>query len=147
MVVRDLMTRRMSAGLPSPTVALVTSVGVTAFSGAMSLTEPWRPVGAEAGLLLAGASGAVLVAYVLSISAMRVGEIAVVAPFRYTSLLVALVIGVLAFGEVPAPLTLVGAAIVVATGLFSFFRERARGLRTRPARSPEARTVDPGTGG
>ncbi len=146
-VVRDLVTRRMSAGLPSHTVALVTSIGVTVFAGAMSLATPWRPVGGETGMLLAGASGSVLVAYVLSISAMRVGEIAVVAPFRYTSLLVAMVIGVFAFGEVPAPLTLLGAAIVVATGLFSFFRENVRGRRTRPARSPEARTGDPGTGG
>ena len=55
---------------------------------------------------------------------MRVGEIGFVAPFRYTSLLVALVIGLLVFGDWPENLTLIGAGIVVATGLFTLWRER-----------------------
>ena len=58
---------------------------------------------------------------------MRVGEVSFVAPFRYTSLLVALILGVLVFGELPGALTLTGAAIVVATGLFTLYRERRSG--------------------
>ena len=55
---------------------------------------------------------------------MRVGEISFIAPFRYTGLVWALVLGWLVFGDWPASLTLLGAAIVVATGLFTLYRER-----------------------
>ena len=55
---------------------------------------------------------------------MRVGEIGFVAPFRYTGLLWALVLGLVVFGEWPDVVTLMGAAIIVATGIFAFFREQ-----------------------
>ena len=60
---------------------------------------------------------------------MRVGDIAVVSPFRYTGLLWALVLGWAVFGDWPDALTLIGGALVVAAGLFTLFRERrlARG--------------------
>ena len=61
--------------------------------------------------------------YIFSVTAMRSGDIGFVAPFRYTSLLVALVLGVVFFGEWPDLLTIIGAVIVVATGLFTLFRE------------------------
>ena len=44
--------------------------------------------------------------------------------FRYTGLIWALVMGWLVFGDWPAPLTLLGAAIVVGMGLFTLYRER-----------------------
>jgi len=55
---------------------------------------------------------------------MRQGEIGFVAPFRYTSLVAALILGLVVFGDWPDQLTLIGAAIVVATGLFTLYRER-----------------------
>ena len=54
---------------------------------------------------------------------MRAGEIGFVAPFRYTSLVVALILGVVIFDEWPNTLTMIGAAVVVATGLFTLYRE------------------------
>ena len=62
--------------------------------------------------------------YFFSVRVMRVGEISFVAPFRYTGLVWALLLGWLAFGDWPTPLTLLGAGIVVATGLFTLYRER-----------------------
>ena len=62
---------------------------------------------------------------------MRSGEIGFVAPFRYTSLLVALILGYFVFGDFPKPLTLLGAAIVVAMGLFTLYRERQLQIRRR----------------
>jgi drug/metabolite transporter (DMT)-like permease len=55
--------------------------------------------------------------------AMRTGEVAYVVPFRYTSLLWAIALGYLVFAEVPDAMTLIGSAIVVATGLFTLYRE------------------------
>lgn len=121
---RDLATRGFSAELPTMTVALITAAAICVFGGVMSLTEPWvAPTGANL-LLLAGASVAIIGGYVFSILVMRIGEVSVTAPFRYTSLVFALIAGWLVFAEFPNRLALTGAAIVVATGVFTLIRER-----------------------
>ena len=51
---------------------------------------------------------------------------AFVAPFRYIALVVALIVGYLAFDEHPDALMLAGAFIVVASGIYTFYRERVR---------------------
>jgi S-adenosylmethionine uptake transporter len=63
--------------------------------------------------------------------AMRVGEVAVVAPFRYTSLLWAVAMGFLVFGDLPDGWTLAGAALVIGSGVYAFYRERALARRAR----------------
>ncbi len=70
-----------------------------------------------------GAAGFLVFGYVFSVAAMRVGEIGFVAPFRYVSLLAALVLGIVVFNEFPTALTLAGAGIVVMTGVFTLWRE------------------------
>ena len=62
--------------------------------------------------------------YFFSIQVMRVGDIGFIAPFRYTGLLWALLLGWVVFGDWPGALTLIGAGIVVATGVFTLYRER-----------------------
>ena len=128
---RDLTTRRLSAGVPSMTVALITAVAVGLAAGLASIVEGWAPVSRLAALQLAGSAVFVMLGYFLSIMVMRVGEIGFVAPFRYTSLVVAIILGYVIFGEWPDALTLIGAGIVVATGLFTLYREHqlARGRR------------------
>jgi S-adenosylmethionine uptake transporter len=130
--VRDLLSRLIAPDTPSLLVAAVTAGGVAAFGGVGSIFVAWTPVDGATALILIGAMSFVMLAYVASVSAMRVGELAVVAPFRYTSLLVSIALGVVAFGTVPDALTLTGAGIVVATGLFTFLRERTR-PRAQPA--------------
>ncbi|MCU4653878.1 DMT family transporter [Roseibacterium sp. SDUM158016] len=75
------------------------------------------------GFQLLGALLCALVAYYSITAAMRVGEVAAVTPFRYTRLVFAFTIAALVFGERPDHWTLVGAAIVIATGLYTFWRE------------------------
>ena len=122
--VRDLAARRLSRDVPSLTVALAAVAGLLVFSAAGAVGTDWAPMVPEDWLWLAGSICTIIGGYLFSVSAMRVGEIGFVAPFRYTSLLVALVIGLLVFGDWPDHITLVGAAIVVATGLFTLWRER-----------------------
>ncbi len=122
--VRDLATRRLSAGVPSMTVTLASALMVTVCFGLASIRIDWMPVTSGLGLLIAGAAVFVIGGYFFSVRAMRVGEIAFVAPFRYTGLVWALVLGWFVFGDWPTNLTLLGAAIVVAMGLFTLYRER-----------------------
>ena len=67
-------------------------------------------------------------AYYAIVAAMRVGEVSFVTPFRYSRLLFALVAGGLIFDESPDALTLIGAAIIVASGIYTVWRERRIGL-------------------
>lgn len=57
-------------------------------------------------------------------AAMRVGDVSVVAPFRYTRILFALVVGAVVFGERPDMWTIIGVAITIAAGIYAFLRER-----------------------
>jgi len=123
-VVRDLTTRRMSASLPSVTVALSAAVTVLAMGGLGTVIQGWHPVGGREWLLLFAAVSALIVGYLTVVMTMRVGEISFVAPFRYTALLWAMALDYLIFGHLFDALTMVGAALVVATGIFTFWRER-----------------------
>jgi drug/metabolite transporter (DMT)-like permease len=71
---------------------------------------------------------------ILLTSSYRHAEAAVIAPFDYTSMLMALAIGYLLFDEVPTVPMLGGAALVVAAGLFIIWREHRLGLKRGQAR-------------
>lgn len=122
--IRDLAARRMSPDIPSLFAATVSATGVCLFAGLGSLTETWAPITPRAGLLLVGAMATIGVAYVASVATMRQGEIGFVAPYRYSAIIVALILGITLFQEIPDALTMVGAGLVVTTGLFTLYRER-----------------------
>jgi drug/metabolite transporter (DMT)-like permease len=58
--------------------------------------------------------------------AFRYGDASVLAPFSYIQLLWASMLGFLVFGEVPDAWTIAGAALIVASGLYTAHRERVR---------------------
>jgi len=125
-VVRDLSTRTLSRATPSAAVAVWASVAVTCMGLAGVLAQGWQPLSLREAAMIGCASLALVVGYLLAVMVMRVGDIGVVAPFRYTSLIWAIVLGWALFGTLPDGLTLIGAGIVVATGLYTLTRERAR---------------------
>ncbi|AZV79563.1 DMT family transporter [Parasedimentitalea marina] len=121
---RDLVTRRMSTEVPSIVVTLMASLVVLLFAGLASTQVSWEPVSANGLAAVTGAALFIVVGYICSVMTMRVGDVAFISPFRYTGLLWALLLGWLVFGDWPDALTLLGAMIVVATGLFTLYRER-----------------------
>ncbi|MEO0665867.1 MAG: DMT family transporter, partial [Pseudomonadota bacterium] len=121
--VRDMAARRMSRDVPSLLAALVGAAAVTLVGAVGSLTEEWQPLTQPAAIGLAGAVATIIFAYIFSVAAMRSGEIGFVAPYRYTSLLAALILGVVLFGEFPNALTLAGAALITASGIYTLLRE------------------------
>ena len=86
----------------------------------------WEQSGMMLGALIVGTAG-----YWAITSAARTGEVSVVSPFRYSRLIFAILLGVIAFAEFPDRLTLLGAAIIIGSGLYSFARERARARAKR----------------
>lgn len=134
--VRDLVTRRMSAAAPSLTVTFVSSVMVTLFAAGWSVGQDWVTLTPRLTGLVLLATTFIIGAYLCSVMVMRVGEVSFVAPFRYTGLVWALILGFVIFGEWPEPLTLLGAAIIVATGVFSLLREARLKRRVRKPLAP-----------
>ncbi|MBB5754730.1 DMT family transporter [Prosthecomicrobium pneumaticum] len=124
--VRDLVTRGLSPAVPTVLVVAAASVGVLLSGATLAVAEDWVVPGPHELALLFVASLLLLGGYATVIIAMRVGEMAVVAPFRYVVILYAIVVGYLVFGDVPDLPTLAGSAIVVATGIYTVHRERRR---------------------
>ncbi len=74
-----------------------------------------------AGLVVLGTVGY----YAVTVS-MRVGELSVVAPLRYSRLVFAAILGIVLFDEFPEPMAWTGAALVIGSGLYAMVRERRR---------------------
>jgi drug/metabolite transporter (DMT)-like permease len=130
-VLRDLVTRRIDPGTPSVTVALSAALSVTLMGAVVTPFYGWVTPGLSEALLLCGAAAFLIGGYLVVVMATRTGDVGAVAPFRYTSLLFAIAMGWLVFGDLPDRLTVLGSVIVVASGIYALTRERQ--LRRRAA--------------
>jgi drug/metabolite transporter (DMT)-like permease len=133
MALRDLTTNVLPKDIPTLGVTFATLVGVTLTGLALSFGETWVWPNATELAFLAAAAGFILVGFVCIINAMRIGDISLVAPFRYSIILWAIIIGYLVWGDVPDAYTLAGIAVVVGTGIYSLARERKRLREAGPA--------------
>jgi drug/metabolite transporter (DMT)-like permease len=129
--VRDLATRRVDRGVPPPVIMMLSATAVTASSLVVAPFSDWHwpPAGLVA--TMAAAAMFSLVGQMCIIISVRAGDMSAVAPFRYSIIVFAILSGVIVFDHFPDVLTLVGTAIVVGAGLFTFYREQA--LRRRVA--------------
>lgn len=124
LTVREISTRQLDNKIPTVTVALSATLGITAFAALMLIGTEWADINFASWSLIIAAAAAVTVATLLSVVAMRTGDIGFVSPFRYTSLLGAIGLGILLFGEWPDGVTLLGAAIIAFAGIYSLYREQ-----------------------
>ncbi|WP_116597496.1 DMT family transporter [Primorskyibacter marinus] len=125
LAMRDLVTRMTPDHIPS--IALSTwGFGATIPVGVILLLLQGNAPIIDV-MALAQVGGAVLVTtsgYYAVTAAMRLAPASTVAPFRYSRLVFTMSVGILVFGDMPDNLTLTGAAIIIASGLYSFLRER-----------------------
>ncbi len=145
LALRDILTRRLSVSDSSSSILMFTTLAVMGVSLASSLADPllgwtaaaWQPMTAGhvamlavAGVLLAGA------AQYAMIEAVRLAEIGLVAPFKYTSMVWAVLTGYLVFGTVPDIWIISGSTLVVTSGLYMLHREATlkKERRTVPQR-------------
>ena len=125
--VRDVATRRIPGRITTAQVSAWGFVSVAvlgaimlAVTGGAHLPSLFQ-AGCIGGALLFGVS-----AYWAITQAMRLGEVSVITPFRYARLIFAMIIGTLVFSERPDLLTLLGSALIIGSGLYTFARERMR---------------------
>ncbi|EEE37369.1 possible transporter, RhaT family, DMT superfamily [Rhodobacteraceae bacterium KLH11] len=123
---RDLITRRLDTRVASSVVALQAYIAV-ALAGIAAMVFGSQPIvtlqPVQIGPYL-GAIGFGVLGYYGIVTAMRIGEASALTPFRYTRLVFSIAIGVLVFAERPDSMTLAGAAVIIASGLYAFIRER-----------------------
>jgi drug/metabolite transporter (DMT)-like permease len=120
---RDIVTRRMGTGGESTLAILVISTSVVTLAGLVSIPWGWAPLRvADLGLFV-GSAALVGVAQGLMIESFRLAEVGLVGPFKYTSLVWAVLLGLLVWGDLPDRWTWVGAVLVVGSGLYIWRRE------------------------
>lgn len=117
LVVREFATKQVEASTPLLTIALLTSVAITTMAGTISLITGWGTLTPRAVVVLALACGCLAVGYLFGIETVRVGDLSVSAPFRYTSVVGAVAVGLLFFREIPDTLTIIGCFLIVLAGI------------------------------
>lgn len=128
---RDLATRAAPPALTNAQLGVAGFLMLTV-AGAVMLPFQGGPVEmpVQGAALTLGAAVFGIAGYHFLTIAMRTGEVGAVTPFRYARLVFALILSVAFLGERPDALTLVGAAMVVGSGLVALMRAN------QPARNP-----------
>jgi drug/metabolite transporter (DMT)-like permease len=123
----QIQTRRLVKTEKTASIVFYFSV-VTAIAGAVTLPFAWYPPSFLEFLefIALGVLGGV--GHIFLTQSYRYATASVIAPFDYSTMIWALMLGYWFFGEVPGALVLIGAAIVIASGLFVIWRERQLGL-------------------
>lgn len=133
LALRDIVTKRIPARIPTFVIALGNAGFVTVGGAALCLMQGFQwPALWQFGLLalaaLALASG-----YLFMVATLRLGDLSGTAPFRYSIMVFAIVSGIVVFGEFPDWISILGMALIVATGLYAAHREaKLSGSARRP---------------
>lgn len=135
-VIRDLTTRQIGPRVPGLFLISISATTVTLGGLLFAPFEQWKVVTPQMLLLLCGSAVGVISGYYAMIVAMQSGEIAVVAPFRYSVILFAIGLSVVVLGELPPVTTYIGVAIVMSAGLYTLHRERVRKRLNPPMSAP-----------
>ena len=121
---RDLSTRAMKVNLPSVTIALYAFIAF-GISGILIIpfNSPMIAPSFNQIMYFIGASTFGVIAYYSLVISSRIGEMSVISPFRYSRIVFAMLLAIIVLGERPDSFTLIGASIIVASGLYTFIRE------------------------
>jgi drug/metabolite transporter (DMT)-like permease len=137
-----IQTRRLTDSETTSAIVFYFSL-FCAIAGLATLPFAWHPpTGMELAELIAiGVLGGV--SHILLTESYRFAPASLLAPFDYTAMVWAFVLGYALFGETPTVLVFLGALIIAAAGLFVIWRERQLGIERARARA-KARTAAPG---
>jgi drug/metabolite transporter (DMT)-like permease len=74
-------------------------------------------------------------AHYLHIEAFRLAEAAVIAPFKYTNMVWGVILGFVVWGHLPDRWVVGGSVVVIASGLYIFYREHRLGTTHKAPKS------------
>jgi S-adenosylmethionine uptake transporter len=121
---REIITRQITSRSSTLLISLITAISIAFIGGIGGLfTQNWVVVPFTTIVGLLAASVFIFIAYYFSIPAMQFGEISFVSPFRFTLMIWAVAFGFFFFDEIPDKFTILGLLIVIAAGIFTYFRE------------------------
>ena len=129
-----LIVRRLVKTEETQTIVLYFSISASLFA-LLTIPFGWIALNPPQIMFLVTAGMIGGVAQILLTESYRHAEASVLAPFEYSSILLAIIIGYFVFSEMPTAYTLTGSGVVVAAGIFIIFRERALGLQRGAARA------------
>ena len=132
LVVREFATQQVEASTPPLAVALLTAVAITAMAGTISVVTGWGALTPRAVVVLVVACVFLAVGYLFVIETVRVGDLSVSAPLRYTAVVGAVAVGFAFFHETPDALTIIGCTLIVLAGVVT---ARTDALATKRALS------------
>lgn len=121
---RDLTTRLIPADMASSSLATYTMAAATPFTILWVFYNGESLLPAQINwfmiipMVVLGALG-----YMLLIASIRLAEVSVVMPFRYSRIIFLLILGVLVFDEKPGALMLIGASLIIGSGTYMMWRE------------------------
>jgi drug/metabolite transporter (DMT)-like permease len=132
----SLLTTRLLRATPDIVLASAQFAGGLAFGLAIApsgwVTPTWNS------LVLFFAAGAISACALFCVNrSLKLAPASTVVPYQYTMIVWAVAFGYIVFGDVPSLSTAIGAAVVIAAGLYIFFRERQLG-RAKAEVSPPA---------
>ena len=123
---RDIAIRYVPADIPSSQVAFTNAWIVMIGGGIYSLIQGWGDADPIWYLWLFGVAAALYCGYLLLIMGSRLGELSFIGPFKYISILIALIYGYLIWGDKPTFNMLAGALIIVVSGIILLSTEKRR---------------------
>jgi drug/metabolite transporter (DMT)-like permease len=123
---RDLAIRFVPGDLPSSQVAFTNAWVVMLGGGLFSLYQGWGEADLTWYLWFIALAIALYSGYLCLIIGSRIGELSFIGPFKYVSIILALVYGYLIWGDKPTLTMLAGAGIIVISGIFLLSGEKRR---------------------
>jgi len=123
---RDILTRKLTVDVPVLLPTFFASLGVLLFSTMLMINTPIEPLSLTTSVYIFGAAFFIIFGYYTAVLVMRIGEISFIAPFRYSAILFALLIGFIVFKEQPDGYAFIGIAIIMFSGIFITLRNNKK---------------------
>jgi len=118
-----MICTRLVRGTSDIVLVTTQTVGALVF-GAVTAPLTWTPLDARDALLLALLGVTALVAHGCVNRSLKLAPASVVVPYQYSTIFWAVILGFVFFGDVPRPSVLIGAAVIIAAGVYIFLHER-----------------------
>jgi drug/metabolite transporter (DMT)-like permease len=126
--VRDLITRSIPSSAPSLVVTLAAIVAMVVIGGGLGAAEPgaWAAPSTADVARMTAAAGLIIVGNIWLIMAFRSGDVSVVGPLRYSVIVWSMLLGFAVWGDRPDAFAILGAFLIVGSGLHALRQERTR---------------------